>query len=63
MSVERKGFCLGCGEDVGTVSVPTSPYRRPPQGAVPSWCEKDACMKARENFHKICEQINNEGNE
>lgn len=56
-SVERNGFCLGCGKDVGTVFVPYHDYYAPPDTAVPSWCREAACRTARDTFRALTDRI------
>jgi hypothetical protein len=54
----RPGFCLGCGRDVGPITVTPSGYGRPiPTCAHPSWCRRIGCQENRLAFNRLVDKI------
>lgn len=55
--IERQGFCLGCGQDVGPVLAVYNHYGPLPPPEVPSWCLKPGCVRARTKFDETADRI------
>lgn len=54
----RQGFCLGCGRDVGPITVTPPSYGAAiPSCAHPSWCRRPGCQKNRRGFRRLADSI------